>query len=78
MAKAKAKIIKKKIVKKIEKKTIAAKKTIKVVKPKGKEKAKPQVVEEILMQPPRGMREERHKAALWRNHVSVLFVVPLC
>src|SRR6266702_4622708 len=54
MAQAKSKIIKKKVVKKMDKKTASIKsaKSATVTK-----KAKPQVEEEILMQPPRGMRD---------------------
>lgn len=56
MAQAKGKIIKKKVVKKMDKKTLTAKSAI-VAKKTSKEKAKVQVEEEILMQPPRGMRD---------------------
>ncbi len=57
MTKAKGKILKKKIVKKIETRKVVVKKTSQTVGAKMKAKAKPQVVEEILMQPPRGMRD---------------------
>src|SRR6185369_12366062 len=60
-----AKIIKKKVVKKMDKKTAekksakpaAVKKSPKLAQRGGGEKAKAQVEEEILMQPPRGMRD---------------------
>lgn len=66
MAKAKNKIIKKKIMKKMDKKpavlkstkaTNIIKKASKSIASRGKEKLKPQLEEEILMQPPRGMRD---------------------
>lgn len=56
MAQLKDKIIKKKVVKKMDKKIVTAKSAI-VAKKISKEKAKPQIEEEILMQPPRGMRD---------------------
>ncbi|EKD46640.1 MAG: hypothetical protein ACD_67C00134G0004 [uncultured bacterium] len=51
MAQVKGKIIKKEGIKKMDKKTATAKSA------NGAKKAKPQVEEEILMQPPRGMRD---------------------
>ncbi|MDD5397380.1 MAG: hypothetical protein PHW24_05010, partial [Candidatus Moranbacteria bacterium] len=58
MAQSKVKIIKKDGMKKMDKKTVATK-SAKAAQPKkaSKEKAKAQVEEEILMQPPRGMRD---------------------
>lgn len=56
MAQSKGKIIKKKVVKKMDKKNVITA-SAKIAKKITKEKTKPQVEEEILMQPPRGMRD---------------------
>jgi histidyl-tRNA synthetase len=56
MAQSKGKIVKEKVVKKMDKKTVTTK-SANVAKKITKEKVKPQVEEEILMQPPRGMRD---------------------
>ena len=61
MAQVKGKIIKKNVIKKMDKKPVVAKSAVtakKVSKPAPSTgKTKPQVEEEILMQPPRGMRD---------------------
>jgi len=56
MSQVKGKIIKKKVVKKMDKKTLTVKSAV-AAKKIAKPKAKVQVEEEILMQPPRGMRD---------------------
>jgi histidyl-tRNA synthetase len=56
MVQVKAKIIKKQVVKKMDKKTVTTK-SVNAAKKSPKLKAAVQVEEEILMQPPRGMRD---------------------